>query len=121
LLAVLVPAGGAARPPFQVAPHGLHFGKVAIGTTEDLSVTVTNVSDVPISGFTILLTADSSPPSEFNIVAFGCGTLSAGQTCSVTVGYPPVDDVRDIATLVITNLSTGYAKSVAVSGIGFAP
>jgi hypothetical protein len=84
-LALSVRGTGVKKEPVTASPASLSFGKVPVGTTSQLSLTLTNhclckqtVSELQIvgSGFAVV-----NPPPAF--------TLASGQTITVSVSFTP--------------------------------
>ncbi|MCF7741091.1 MAG: choice-of-anchor D domain-containing protein [Candidatus Marinimicrobia bacterium] len=87
---VVVPLSGAAvpvaEPAISVSPINLDFGDIAVGSTEDLSVTVTN------KGFSTLHLGDvAALATPYSIITDNVSgaVLSAGDVAALTVRFSP--------------------------------
>lgn len=101
---VALPASSAiaARSALTISPKHYNFGRVAVGTTETATLTVTNTS----SEF-VAVTGLSFGASSFNF-AFAAGTcageqgladLSPGETCTYVISFAPMTEQgRETAT-----------------------
>jgi len=106
--------GTGVAPVIAVAPGGLAFGSVPIGTfSSPQTVTVTNAgtSDLHVSGATAT--------GPFTISADGCsgtGAVAPGNSCQIAVRFAPASTGGASGTLAIS--SDGGAAAVALSGSG---
>jgi hypothetical protein len=82
LLWTLAGAPPPSSPALSVTPASLDFGSVGVGTTKDLSFTVTNAGTGTLSG-----SASTAPP--YSVVAGGSFSLGPGASQSVTVRFSP--------------------------------
>ncbi len=84
-------------PIIQVTPGNLNFGYVPVGSTKDLTLTVTN-----IGGGTLTLTGNATTSAPFSIFSGDSYTLNPGQTRAVTVRYQPTSPGPHTSTVVFT-------------------
>ena len=92
----------------QVLPTTLAFGSVTVGSTRDLSFTITNNGTTALSG------SVSEACAPFSLVAGGGSyTLSAGQSREVTVRFAPTAAGSQACTI-----ETGVTACVDVSCTG---
>ena len=86
-----------AEPP-MVQPASLAFPPVRVGTSKDITFTVTNAGVGPLTGTaSVVLGA-----SVFSVVSGSAYNLLPGQTQPVTVRYSPIAEGRDNGTVGFT-------------------
>ncbi|MEM7771984.1 MAG: choice-of-anchor D domain-containing protein [Cyanobacteria bacterium P01_A01_bin.37] len=99
-----------------LSPSPLTFGEQELGTTRQESITMTNRGNesIQVQGVSI------SQSNDFAIVNETCtdGTLAAGGTCTVTVGFTPQESGDRSATISIRDNATGSPRTVDVTGAG---
>lgn len=101
-------------PDIEVDPLAVDFGLVDQGLVASETVTVSNVGTASLTVTGISL----SGSGDFSWSAVGVpGTLSPGDTGSLTVTYTPSDDVADTGTITLTSTDPdeGFVN-VALSG-----
>jgi len=103
--------GPSTNPVISVSPSSLNFGQTAVGTTNDLTVTVRNAGAGTLAG-----TASVSTP--FSIVSGGTYSLGSNQTQTVTLRYRPTSAGSHSQTVSFTG---GGGTSLAVSGSASTP
>ena len=92
-----------------VSPGSLNFGLVAVGTSEDLVVTVQNAGGS-------LLTGVAAVSAPFSIIEGEYYSLAAGQTQTLTVRYTPT---AEGASSQVISFSGGGGATVSVAGAAF--
>ena len=96
----------------KLVPDSLHFGRVQVGTAHSMSTTLTNTGTKPLNISSMTLTA---PYSATNT----CGTsVTAGQSCTITVTFKPAGPVLSNATLSISDDSADSPQLVGLTGKG---
>ncbi len=104
-----------------VNPGGINFASQTVGTTSQSQfVTLTNHGNTTVTLSDIAFSGDFAPPQ----FAFNCGALpanlSAGQSCTVSISFTPVEAGARAGTLTITHNATGSPHTVQLSGTGLA-
>lgn len=97
-------------PSLSVFPGSVGFGAIAVGTTNDLSVTIQNVGGGVLSG------GASGVLAPFSIMSGGTYSLVAGATQTVTLRYCPTVAGSHTQNLVF---SGGGGASAQVTGIAY--
>lgn len=99
-------------------PSTLGLGSQAVGGQSAgtaLSVSNPGASAVTVTG------VQTSSVVEFPILGISCGTVAAGASCNVTVGFKPQSAGARNGTLTITTNGAGSPHTVTLSGTGTAP
>lgn len=99
-----------------VTPSAVGFADTQVGTTNEVAVTVSNQgnADLVIDSINISGT-DASEYFQSN----NCATVSAAQTCTVTVSFSPsVEGPRTALLNILSNDADTPAVTVALSGQG---
>ena len=98
----------------SVSPTTLNFGPTLIGTiTPAQTVTVTNTGGVTA-------TISSVTPSGYYNTTSTCGTLAAGQSCTIDVTYSPGFLGKTNGTVTIVDSTAGSPELVTITGSTFA-
>ncbi len=112
-------------PPavLSVSPTPADFGSVAIASTVDLTLTVSNTAGAATSG-AVSVTLAGADAAQFALgttgtCVSGTTTLAAGQTCAVIVTFKPTTSGAKSASLQIT-ADPGGTATAALSGTGLA-
>jgi hypothetical protein len=103
--------------PIMSAPASIDFGNVdVLSTSPDMTVTLTNVSPDPVTGFTPALAGPDA--SQFQVTGGDCigGAINIDQTCTVTVRFAPTVDGAKSATLSVAHSALNSPVTVALSG-----
>lgn len=101
--------------PIISAPAALDFGNVdVLASSPDLTVTLTNLSPDPITGFAPSL--GGTDASQFQVTGNTCTTLAQDETCSVTVRFSPTLDGSKSAVLTVSHSGLNSPVSVALFG-----
>ncbi|HVM61307.1 MAG TPA: PKD domain-containing protein, partial [Verrucomicrobiae bacterium] len=99
-------------PHLAVNPASLTFSSITVGQTNDLSFSVINTGDLPLT-----VTATSAAP--FAVIAGAFNSVGVGQTGAVTVAFTP-DSASSFSGSVIFT-SNGGDSTNAVAGSGLTP
>jgi hypothetical protein len=102
-----------ATPSLSVTPPSLNFGSIPVGTTADMSFTVTNSGEGTLTG------SASTSATGFSIVGGGSFSLGAGAGQSVTVRFNPPSAAVWSGNVAFT--SNGGDASPSVTGTGVNP
>jgi hypothetical protein len=103
----------------------IDFGQVNVGSTAQVSVTLTNTGGDPFGPLNMF--GGAPPSAEFNASQSCQGTiLPAGGSCQVSYAFSPgtagvFDDVSSFTVSETPNQSDGEDFSVRLAGIGFDP
>ena len=110
-------SGTGVAPAISVSPATLTFGTVILGQTQDLTVTINNTGQAPLTVNSLTGSANFSvvsPTAPFNV--------GAGSFAVATVRFAPTSLGAAAGTLTITsNDSSKASVTVALSGTGAAP
>ncbi|HXP11510.1 MAG TPA: choice-of-anchor D domain-containing protein, partial [Acidobacteriaceae bacterium] len=106
-----------AAPALCLKPNGqLNWGSVVAGTSQDISVTLTNCGTLPLNVTNVV--AGSSvftvPPAENECSQ----TIPAGQSCTLAVRYSPTTQETDASTLTFTSNASVTQAVLPLSGSG---
>jgi len=110
--------GVGASESFSVSPSSLNFSSSAVGSaTPAQTITVINISNTSISITGVRASRD------FTATASNCKSVAANGTCRVQVSFTPRSAGPRSGTLQLTDATSGYSASIALSGSGadFAP
>ncbi len=105
-----------AGPVFNVSPSSLDFGNVAVGSSSDRPVTVTN------TGATNTLNISSASISEdgFSVIPTSA-TIPAGNNQVFNVTFEPTANGPYTGTLIFSDDAPGSPHNVDLSGMGYIP
>jgi hypothetical protein len=109
--------GASVAAPLTVAPTALDFGTVAVGTSDQLGVTVTNTSATPITFISATTDAAAYSVGEGTCPADG-STLAAGASCTLDVTFAPTASGTSTGTLTLATDATQLPLTVALTGTG---
>lgn len=105
-------------PVMRIQPVSLAFGSVTVGSSKDLTVSVSNSGGAPLAVTTLSVTGGSSFAVRTPAAPF---TVEAGFDTTVTVRFAPDADGAKSASLVVAgNDPANPAVVVALSGTGAA-
>lgn len=99
-------------PDMEIQPKALRFGKVEVGQSHDLPVTVRNSGDVPL---TIAASLSGKSVEEFGL-GRGCGEISPGQSCELILTFKPTSPGRPSSDLTVTDRASGIKWSLSLQG-----
>ncbi|MDE2059384.1 MAG: IPT/TIG domain-containing protein [candidate division NC10 bacterium] len=99
-------------PALSISPSSLDFGVILVGTSKDLTFTVTNTGGGTLTG-----SASASIP--FSIVPPDSFSLTAGQSQNITVRFSPTSAGTFTSNVSVT--SNGGSASPQVQGVGALP
>lgn len=116
-------SGTATPAPAPVAlqsPSSLSYGSVNVGTAGSAqTVTLSNTGNAPLT----LGTLSISSGTEFTINGGTCaasGTVAAGSSCTISVGFTPSAAGARSANLIVTHNAAGGQSTTSLSGTGVA-
>jgi archaellum component FlaF (FlaF/FlaG flagellin family) len=107
--------------PIVENPESFDFGNVdVLSVSPDLTITLTNLSNAPVTGFTPTLTGTDA--SQFAVTGGTCtgATLNTDQSCTVTVHFAPTIDGNKSAVLRVSHSGLNSPAMVALFGHGTA-
>jgi len=109
------PGAATGSPVAQIAPDWLLFASTALGTSaSSQSFAITNTGTA-----SLLVTSVTSNNTEFSLVS-SCGTIGAGDSCNVSVGFTPAAAGNRSGTISVNHNASGASSTLAVSGTGTA-
>ena len=96
------------------------FGQRSVGAQGDLTFTIRNNGNNPLSGLGAVL--DGAAAAEYSAGTFGATTLNPGESTTVTVSFAPAATGNRIATMQITNNDPDENPfDVNLTGLGVDP
>jgi uncharacterized repeat protein (TIGR03803 family) len=116
----------AAAPTATLSTASLNFGDVNEGSSNTLSVRVTNIGNADLKFAAGAVTISPATGTDFSITADSCSGYSIGytapnNTCSVSVTFAPTSASSESATLGLSDNATPSTQTVSLSGTGVAP
>jgi hypothetical protein len=110
-LAVLAQA-----PAVNLAPSGLSFGNMAIGTSSAAqTISLTNSGNVPLTLNSVSASGDFS-------AANACGsTVISGASCTIAVTFTPTVAGQRTGTLTVSDNASNSTQTVSLAGVGVEP
>jgi hypothetical protein len=106
--------GTTSASPLTITPSSLNFGTVNVGSSDTLSVSITNNAVAPVMFVGVATTGDYAS-SRGSCPANG-STLAAGSTCSLSVTFTPMAAGTRTGTLSLTNDATQLPLTVSLTG-----
>ena len=108
-----------ANPSLLLSANSLAFGNQVIGNTSpSLIVTVTNNGNAAVNITSILLQGADSGDFPTTTTCPKPGSLSAGQSCTLTVGFKPVAAGARTASVQLVDNAPTSPQTVSFSGTG---
>ena len=106
------------NPVVTLAPNGLYFGALTVGTTSaPQSVTLTNLQSVPLNISSI--TAAGNYAETDNCVA--SSPIPAGGSCTINVTFAPGSAGTLTGQVTVVDDAPGAVQVVNMTGVGSAP
>ncbi len=116
----VVPLSGSsvdAEPAIQLSPISISFGDVVVGSTEQASITVASIGNVPLSIDNIEVSG-----AGFSLLGDDCpGSLNPGSDCSIDVEFAPTEDDDYAGSVVVSSSSDASPDFAPLSGTGVLP
>ena len=106
----------AGSPAAQVSPTALAFPATPVGasaSSQQFAIDNTGTA-------ALIVTSVTSSNAEFSLIS-GCGTIAAGASCNVSVGFNPTTAGTRSGTITVNHNASGAASSVTVSGTATVP
>jgi len=118
-----IPLAGSGEEPaaLQASPANLSFGEVDLGSSSDLSLTLTNTGGPATS---VAISSITASTADYSLVSDACSgqSLAGGSTCALTVRFTPSVPGPDNADLEITHsLPASSPTNVGLAGSGGTP
>lgn len=115
-VAALSATAKAQTPPVTVSPISLAFGNVALGTSLNKSIVLTNNQSIAL----IISPPNIVGSGDFALAAGGsCGsTLGAGKSCAYHLAFTPSALGPENATLMVNDSASNSPQQVSLSGTG---
>ncbi len=97
----------------QIAPASLNFGTIAIGSSDTLTLTLSNTGTAPINNLASAISGDYT-------IAAPCAltTLAPGSSCSVTITFAPTATGSRAGNLTVASTDQSSPAVVALTGTG---
>ena len=106
------------NPPVTLAPNGLYFGTLSIGTTSaPQSVTLTNLQSVPLNISSV--TASGNYSESDNCAS--SSPIPAGGTCTINVSFSPASSGTLTGQVSVVDDAPGAVQVVNMTGGGASP
>ncbi len=113
---VFPPCNG--NPPVTLAPNGLYYGALNVGTTSaPQTVTLTNMQSVPLNIASIVATGNYSESDT----CVSNSPIAAGGTCTISVTFKPATSGTLTGQVTVTDDAPGGFQVVNMTGTGAAP
>ncbi|PYV17662.1 MAG: hypothetical protein DMG21_07675, partial [Acidobacteria bacterium] len=109
----ILPLSGTGTVPLGLSSTSLKFGRVPVGSTGTLTLTVSN----PVGDITVQVNGTTLAPFGDTLAA-SCGSLAGGSSCTVSVTFSPTVGGIQNGTLTISDNVAGSAETVSLSGKG---
>lgn len=105
--------GTGVSPSITLTPTTFSYGNVTIGSTPTNTFHVLNTGTGPA------VVSSVTAPSPFSIVSQNCvGSLAAGTSCTIVVGFTPVTTGLVTNTLTVADNAAGNPHTAGLSGTG---
>ena len=111
------PGGVTGTAAAQLAPTALTFPSTAVGSSapsQQFAISNTGTAALLVSS------VSSSNGAEFTLVS-NCGSIAAGASCDVSVGFTPSAAGTRTGTITVAHNAAGGASTLSVSGTATAP
>ncbi|MBI3295740.1 MAG: choice-of-anchor D domain-containing protein [Deltaproteobacteria bacterium] len=113
---------GTTAGAYSLTTASLDFGAVPVGSSKNLSLTVTNIGAPTITSSTP--TMDTGSDAAFRLINSTCSTLASGQNCLITYSFQPTTAMTNAggaSTLAFTNPDNSPLPSTQVRMTASAP
>lgn len=110
------PGGVTGTAAAQLAPTALTFPSTVVGgsaPSQQFAINNTGTAALLVSGV-------SSSDPDFSLLS-SCGSIAAGASCNVSVGFTPSAAGTRTGTITVAHNATGGASTLSVSGTATAP
>ena len=105
------------RPDAELSPTSLTFAASVVGNSAaPQTFTINNIGTAAL----LVSSVSSSNSAEFTLVS-SCGSIAAGASCDVSVGFTPSAAGTRTGTITVAHNATGGASTLSVSGTATAP
>jgi hypothetical protein len=116
LPAITLTGSGAAAGTFSVAPTSFGFGSVIVGTSKNMTATLS------ASGSSVTVNSASVSSAEFTLTGPALPlTIAAGQTATFTLKFTPQSTGSASATVSFATNASGSPLVESLTGTGIAP
>lgn len=105
--------GSGIQSHLEITPVRLDFGSLALGSSANLSLSLTNTGSAALSGLMLAAGGDYAVTTPCRTT-----TLAPGASCSATVTFTPSATGDRSATLTVTSSDPSSPESVILSGSG---
>ena len=110
------PAAATGSPAVRLTPTTLAFPGITVGasaSSQPFAIDNTGTA-------ALIVTSVTSNNPEFSLIS-GCGTIAAGASCNVSVGFNPAVAGSRSGTITVSHNASGATSTVAVSGTATLP
>lgn len=106
------------NPPVTLAPNGLYFGALSVGTTSaPQPVTLTNLQSVPLNITSVAASGDYSESDN----CLSSSPIAPGGTCTISITFTPTVSGTRTGQVTVSDDAPGAVQVVNVTGVGSAP
>jgi len=107
--------GIGAQSHLQIAPSTLTFASLAVGSSANLTLTLSNTGTATLTNIALSITGDYA-------VTTPCGLtkLAPGTSCAVTITFTPTTTGARTGTLTITSTDQSSPATIPLTGTGIA-
>jgi hypothetical protein len=107
--------GAGSQSHLEATPASLNFGSLALGSSANLSVTLSNTGTAPVTNLASALAGDYAVTVPCPVT-----TLAPGAACTLTLTFKPTTLGTQTGSLTIANADTDTTTVVPLTGIGVA-
>ena len=97
----------------QITPSALNFNSIAIGASANLTLTLANTGNGPVTNLALTITGDYAVTAPCSTT-----TLTPGSTCPVTITFTPTALGPRTGTLTIASSDTSSRALLPLTGTG---
>jgi len=113
-LPLTIPLTGiGAQSHLQANPDALDFGSLSLGASADLTLTLSNSGNAPITQLALAITGDYTIVTPCAVTI-----LNAGGSCSITLAFTPTTTGIRTGTLTITSSDVNSPMKLPLTGTG---
>ncbi len=107
--------GIGAQSHLHIAPSALSFGSLAVGSSANLTLTLSNTGTATLNNIALAITGDYA-------ITTPCGVtqLAPGTSCAVTITFTPTATASRTGSLTITSTDQSSLATVPLTGTGIA-
>jgi HYDIN/CFA65/VesB family protein/beta-propeller repeat-containing protein len=114
----IIPLKGTGIGPAVALPPAVDFGNQVLSTNLQYNVSISNTGNANLTITNLSLSGLNAV--DFSVAAGQCGTIAAGTSCNIKVGFTPSVAGQRVATLTIFDNALNSPQAVTISGTGVA-